>query len=254
MHKRNSIAGQFAARPIAMLESPAFRVLSRAAHQVLARIEIEHAHHGGNENGHLPSTYQHFVEYGLDRRAIPPAIRELVALGFVEITQRGSGGNADLRQHSLYRLTYRHAKGEPGDGTHEWRRIKTVEQAGALAKAARQEVDRRAREVSMRLRQKQNSGDSFPHVSGVVSNPGRSKSSVGSTPTVPGRFSTPTSISRVNAPTGRDSPIPLSLATSCDGEALVIVDRPKLAWSKPVVRELFGEEARIRRLEARGPV
>jgi hypothetical protein len=43
------IAGQFSARTITMLESPAYRVLSRAAHQVLTRIEIEHAHHGGKE-------------------------------------------------------------------------------------------------------------------------------------------------------------------------------------------------------------
>jgi hypothetical protein len=37
--KRNRIAGQFTARPIQMLENPAYRVLSRAAHQVLARVD-----------------------------------------------------------------------------------------------------------------------------------------------------------------------------------------------------------------------
>jgi hypothetical protein len=67
--KRNQIVGQFAPRPIEMLESPAYKVLSRAAHQVLARIEIEHAHHGGTDNGHLPVTYEQFVEYGLHRKA-----------------------------------------------------------------------------------------------------------------------------------------------------------------------------------------
>lgn len=122
MGKRNAIAGQFAARPIPMLESPAYRTLSRAAHQVLSRIEIEHAHHGGVENGELPVTYDHFVEYGLHRHAIAPAIRELAALGFIEVMRRGCALNGDLQQVSLYRLTFRHAKRAAGDGTHEWRK------------------------------------------------------------------------------------------------------------------------------------
>lgn len=84
--RKNSIAGQFAARPIAMLESPAYQVLSLAAHRVLSRLEIEHAHHGGKDNGKLPCTFEHFEQYGLHRRSIAPALRELVALGFVEVT------------------------------------------------------------------------------------------------------------------------------------------------------------------------
>ena len=35
--RRNTIGGQFAPRLIEMLRSPAYRALSRAAHQVLAR-------------------------------------------------------------------------------------------------------------------------------------------------------------------------------------------------------------------------
>ena len=106
MRKRNAIAGQFAARPIQMLESPAFRVLSRGAHQVLARIEIEHAHHGGMENGALPVTYDHFVEYGLHRHAIAPAIRQLVALGFIEVMRRGCALNGDQQQVAFTALRF----------------------------------------------------------------------------------------------------------------------------------------------------
>jgi hypothetical protein len=69
-----------------MLESPAYRVLSRAARMVLDRIEIEHMHHGGRENGNLPVTYNDFVVYGIHRHGISPAIRESQALGFIEIT------------------------------------------------------------------------------------------------------------------------------------------------------------------------
>lgn len=41
-------------RLIEMLRSPTYRALSRAAHQVLARIEIELADHGGMDNRKLP--------------------------------------------------------------------------------------------------------------------------------------------------------------------------------------------------------
>jgi hypothetical protein len=168
--RRNAIAGQFAARPIKMLESPAYRALSRAAHQVLARIEVEHAHHGGADNGELPVTYDHFVEYGLHRHAIAPAIRELVALGFIQITARGCAGNEHYRRPNLFRLTYRPTKdATAGDGTHEWQSIKTVEQAEARAQQARQEADPRARALSRARARKKIPGDGFRQVSVTVS-------------------------------------------------------------------------------------
>jgi hypothetical protein len=119
-----------------MLESPAFRALSLSAHRVLARIEIELAHHGGTGNGTLPATFGDFERYGIgDRHAIAAAIRECEALGFIEITERGRAGNREFRRPNLFRLTYRHLdRAEP---THEWRRIATVEQANEIARAAR---------------------------------------------------------------------------------------------------------------------
>ncbi len=193
IRKRNRISAQFAARLIAMLESPAYRVLSRAAHQVLARIEIEHAHHGGKENGDLPVTYEQFAAYGLHPKSIAPAIRELVTLGFIEITQRGCAGNADFRRPAHYRLTYRHVEGQPGDGTHEWRQIETMEQAEELAKRARVSIDLRAREIALARIQKENSTVGFCRVSRPVSRPEKRRSprSV-SGPTVPRPVSDPT--------------------------------------------------------------
>ena len=134
-----TISGVFAPRLIEMLRSPAYQVLSLAAHKVLARIEIELANHGGTRqaNGRLPVTFDHFEEYGLHRRSIAPAIREVEALGFVEVTQRGCGGNANFKQPSMYRLTYRPAEGAPSDGSHEWRRITDLSTAAALAEQAR---------------------------------------------------------------------------------------------------------------------
>jgi hypothetical protein len=94
-------------------------------------------HHGGHENGHLPVTYENFVQYGIHRHAVAPAIRELEALGFIEITVRGRAGNREFRSPNRYRLTYRPTKGEPGDGTHEWRWVESLEQAHQIAKRAR---------------------------------------------------------------------------------------------------------------------
>jgi hypothetical protein len=179
--RRNAIAGQFAARPIEMLESPAFRALSRAAHQVMARIEVEHAHHGGVDNGELPVTYDQLVEYGLHRHAIAPAIRELVALCFIQIIAKGCAGNERYRRPNLFRLTYRPAKdATTGDGTHEWRSIKSVAQAEALAQQGRREVDRRAHEVGLpRARaRKKSSSDGFRRVSVTVSGTNRTQTPV----------------------------------------------------------------------------
>jgi hypothetical protein len=136
--RRNTITEQFAWRTIRMLESPAFQILSRAARQVLARIEIELGHHGGErgrDNGKLIVTYEQFVAYGIHRRMIAPAIRELVVLGFIEITQQGRAGNADFRRPTMFRLTYRHAGG--AQPTNEWERIETIEEAEMIAKGAR---------------------------------------------------------------------------------------------------------------------
>lgn len=127
-----------------MLRSPAYQALSLSARRVIELIEIELAHHGGTDNGKLPVTYGNFHDYRIDRQAIAPAIREAVALGFVEITERGRPSKADFGRHpNLFRLTYRHGarKEEP---THEWRRLTSFEQATAAAKTARAAKDEKA--------------------------------------------------------------------------------------------------------------
>jgi hypothetical protein len=115
-----------------MMESAAYRVLSRAAHLVLSRIELELRYHAGKNNGRLPVTYEQFQSYGLDRGSIAPALRELEALGFIEITQHGRGGNAEYRVPNLFRLTY-----EPdheGKLTNEWKQFSQGADVGADAR------------------------------------------------------------------------------------------------------------------------
>lgn len=138
IRRRNRINAQFAARTIEMLESPAYRVLSLSAHRVISRIEIELASHGGNDNGRLPVTKQDFIAYGIHNAAVAPAIREAEALGFIRVTVRGRGGNSEHRKPNLFFLTFaygRDSRSEPP--THDWRGIKTMEEAMAIQQAAR---------------------------------------------------------------------------------------------------------------------
>jgi hypothetical protein len=117
-----------------MLRSPAYCALSLSARRVLDRVEIELADHGGADNGRLPVTYDDFERYGIHRHAVGPAIREAVALGFLEITDPGRAGNAEWRKPNVFRVTYRNTKYTPTD---EWEKIKTTEEAEAIARTAR---------------------------------------------------------------------------------------------------------------------
>lgn len=140
-------SGPFAGRLVEMLESPAYRVLSRAAHLVLSRIEIENVQHAGQTNGDLAVTHRDFVKYGVSHNQIGPALRELEALGFIVVTERGVAGNADEKAPNKFRLTYRGSNGPHavmGDGSHEWRRCKTMKEAKAMAKMARDATPQRA--------------------------------------------------------------------------------------------------------------
>ena len=137
--RRTAFSGAFSGRLIEMLESPAHRVLTRGARLVLDRLEIELTHHGGTDNGLLSVSYDQFVDYGMDRASIGPAIRECVALGFLEVTRQGRAGNAEFRATNQFRLTYHPVKGDPPchDGTLDWRRITSMEEAAKIAKDAR---------------------------------------------------------------------------------------------------------------------
>jgi hypothetical protein len=150
MKRKQKIDGQFAPRTIAMLRSPAMRVLSLSGRRILDRIEIELASHGGRDNGKLPVTFCNFEEFGIgNRSAIARGIREVCALGFVELTRPGRAGNGEFRISNLFRLTYLPAHGK--GPAHEWRRIETIEDAEKIAKKVR-------RTIEIATSQKQNTG------------------------------------------------------------------------------------------------
>jgi hypothetical protein len=153
--RRNRISGQWSPRLIEMLESPAYRALSLTAHRVISRIEVELGHHGGNDNGKLPLTYEDFIEYGADRAAVAPAIREAEALGFIRVTEHGRGGNREYRRPNLFFITFAAGRDQRGEPPHDWRKIKTIEEAREIAKTARSAKDPQAVARGQRYAQSQ---------------------------------------------------------------------------------------------------
>jgi hypothetical protein len=101
-----------------MLESPAWRCLTLSAHRVLERLEIEHMRHAGQDNGKLIVTYNDLVAFGLKRDSIAPAIRLLVEIGLIQITQRGWRLAVHGRP-AKYRITYLEAFGKAP--TDDWK-------------------------------------------------------------------------------------------------------------------------------------
>jgi hypothetical protein len=192
-----------------MLESPPFRALSRAGHRILARLEIELGHNGGTNNGKLKVPYAHFEAYGIDRESIAPAIREVVALRFVEITKKGRGGNAEYRELTEYRLTYKDT--DYAKPTNDWRSI--GDNAPAIASAARKAKDPGAVARSKRSAEKQIFGAENPHVSGRKTRPENT--------TIPGRKTRRSSPGRKTRPTiyisGEDTEQPAREARPLQG-------------------------------------
>jgi hypothetical protein len=139
--RRNILAERWTSRPVELLESPALRALSRAAHQALIRIEIELRHHAGNANGKLIVTKQQFVEYGLHPQAVAPALRELDALSIICI-KHGRGGNAEYWQPNRFLLNYACGAVDAHDEiTNTWKRFKTLQEAEQTAASARAAKD-----------------------------------------------------------------------------------------------------------------
>ena len=105
-----------------MLESAAFRGLSRAASHCLFRLILENLAHGGRENGNLAVTYANFEAYGVRANSISSALKELQRAGFIEKTVKGGLSYGCANRPSRFRLTWfpTHDGQKPTD---DWRAI-----------------------------------------------------------------------------------------------------------------------------------
>jgi hypothetical protein len=123
---------------VEMLESPAYRALNLSEHRIIARIRLELARHGGRDNGKLPVTFRDFQEYGVRWNSIAPAIRAAEALGWIRVTQHGvASSEAEFRIPTKFALTHLATDDADKAVTNDWQRIKTIEEAEAVAKEAR---------------------------------------------------------------------------------------------------------------------
>ncbi len=115
---------QFAWQTPELLGSLAWREMSQSAFRVVTFLMIEHLSEAGRENGNLNAGYDRLARWGVSRRCIAPAIRELVTRGLVRITVKGGiYGPDQKRTPSTYRLTWIGTLNPECAPTNDWRRF-----------------------------------------------------------------------------------------------------------------------------------
>jgi hypothetical protein len=87
-----------------MIESEAWRSLSRVARLVIDRVILEHMAHAGTENGSLVVTYSDFVKFGIRRGSVKAGIVEAVERGLIVVTEKGRASVGPERRPSKYAL------------------------------------------------------------------------------------------------------------------------------------------------------
>jgi hypothetical protein len=99
------VAGHFTTIPASLFASTAYQVLSHTALRIFALMAAAEADvHSGD--GRVGLSYDNFVERGIHRHAVAPALRELEAVGAAKRVWKGHGGeNAASSSVSFYRLT-----------------------------------------------------------------------------------------------------------------------------------------------------
>jgi hypothetical protein len=249
--KKRQPPGAFIMARLSMLDSVAYWTLKPIEVRILQVIEIEHMRHGGVENGNLIVTRRQLEKRGIPLKAIAPGLRALVALGFIEITQRGAAGIGDHAQAHRFRLTY--VQPNPTD---EWRKHHDPSRAKAEANAMRNNADVRARRLGLRGAQKQNAGSKT--ATGKVSKttpgtpPAGSKTaSIGvQNDTGPGScLDTTFYISGGRVPVKADTTPTPGGTLPPKAPTTLATAQQRLVWTRPVVRELIGAEVNLRRDE-----
>lgn len=119
-----------------LMASPAWRGRSIACARLIDFLELEHARHGGKENGRRLAPYTQLVEFGIGRRFIADAIREAEQRGLIRVECGGKKGTA-ITGVNRFTLTYywtKHLKNGLWDWkekTDDWRAVKESTKIGA---------------------------------------------------------------------------------------------------------------------------
>lgn len=131
----------FVAHTAELLNSPAWRYRSLYAARFIDRLELEHLHHNGSNNGFLKLTYRQMREARIHADFIADTIAEVEALGLVTVTHRGAYSGGARNNPSTYRLNYLPWKYVPAAGAAVWY-APTDEWKRYLGKSARQKLGR----------------------------------------------------------------------------------------------------------------
>jgi hypothetical protein len=136
--KRSVIKEQFMSIRQSVRESYAWQALPDSARRLLDRLELEFMRCGRTRNGALICTYDDFHKAGIRRASIALAIRQCVALGFLEVTEPGRRSAAGMKFPSRYRLTYSHARWTHEEPTDEWKSVRSMDDATHRLNIARE--------------------------------------------------------------------------------------------------------------------
>jgi hypothetical protein len=112
--------GLFIFYEVELVESAAFRCLSRDEFMVLCRIYVEHINNNRTENGLLSVTYANFKHWGIRQGNIRTALIGLRILGFIKM-QDGRGGKGHSHPNT-YTLTF--LGDQEGMRTNDWKAIR----------------------------------------------------------------------------------------------------------------------------------
>lgn len=92
---------------LSLLRSSAWQTRSIHCVRLIDRLMLEHLETGGDMNGRLKVPYSQLVDFGINRRFVPKAIKEAEERGLLRVA-RGGWKSTILREDSLYRLTFFH--------------------------------------------------------------------------------------------------------------------------------------------------
>jgi len=139
--KQKLIQESFSSLSIEMIKSPARWVLNQTERRILDCFEVELSKQG-RKYVPLVITYETLIAFGIDRGSIAPAMRVLEDLGFI-LNEHGRADNGGEHKPNKILLTYAYTD-KNHLPTHNWREVKSKEDAERIRKGARVRKDPRA--------------------------------------------------------------------------------------------------------------
>jgi hypothetical protein len=137
--------------PRQLLTSPTWSVLNIHERRAFDRIMEEHQSKSGFVNDGLPVTKRDFVSFGVQPKHVASSLRVLRELGIIECT-RNMGGSISGRTPNMWRPTFLPRTPTSNDATHDYLKIKTFEEAKAIAHAYRVHETRKDRPLPPKTR------------------------------------------------------------------------------------------------------